>query len=57
MATADDDYKEVRFDKYCSKCKYKDVDDTKGQPPCHECLSDPVNYGTEVPVKFKAKEK
>lgn len=53
MSTINNDYKEVRFDKYCEKCKYKDVDDTKSQEPCNECLDNPVNYCTEKPVNFK----
>lgn len=55
MPTADNDYKEARFDIYCAKCEHKDVNDMKGKEPCNECLDNPVNYGTEVPVKFEEK--
>lgn len=56
MPAIDNDYQEVYFDKYCDKCKYKDVDDTKGKAPCHECLSEPTNLYSHVPVKFKEKD-
>lgn len=55
MTTTDNDYKEVAFNKYCPKCKYEKIDDTKGKEPCDECLDNPVNYGTEVPAKFEEK--
>lgn len=56
MSAIDNDYQEVYFDKYCDKCKYKDVDDTKGKAPCHECLSEPTNLYSHVPVRFKEKD-
>lgn len=46
----------VNFEEYCKKCKFKDVDDTKGEEPCNECLSTPVNENSEKPICFKEKE-
>ena len=48
------EYKEVRFDLYCKKCKYE-----KAQmldEPCNECLDNPLNYASVKPVKFEEKE-
>ena len=42
---------EVRFDIYCSKCKYKVLDEK--QDPCNECLAMPMNEDTQKPVFFK----
>lgn len=47
-------YKEVRFDLYCDKCKYKDVDDV--EEPCNECLTNTSNLFSVRPVKFEEKE-
>lgn len=44
--------KEVRFDEYCSKCRYKDDEKTD---KCEECLETPVRYGTRKPLNFKEK--
>ena len=44
--------KEVRFDEFCSKCQFKDVDE--GEDPCNECLHHPVNLHSRVPTEFKA---
>lgn len=46
-----DERKEVYFDKYCEKCKYKDLKEVKD--PCHECLSNPVNLYSHKPINFK----
>lgn len=46
-----DERKEVYFDKYCEKCKYKDLKEAKD--PCHECLSNPVNLYSHKPINFK----
>lgn len=48
------EFKEVRFDKYCKTCEYektKDVDD-----PCNECLENPANLHSQKPVNFKEKQ-
>ena len=46
-------YKEVRFDQYCNKCKYKDLDESES--PCYECLEDPVNVYSHKPVHWEEK--
>lgn len=55
MPITESEDEEVYFYQYCPKCKHKDVDDTKGKAPCHECLSEPVNLGSHKPVKFEEK--
>lgn len=52
---ADEEYKMVRFDKYCEKCKH--LNDEEWKDPCHFCLSNPLNFESDVPVKFKEKDK
>lgn len=47
------DYKEVRFDEYCEKCKHKNTLEFKD--PCNECLDHPVNVSSK-PIKFEEKE-
>lgn len=51
----DNEYKEVYFHEYCSKCKHKElpVIDT----PCEECLDEPINLYSHKPVKFEEKGK
>ena len=46
--------KEVYFDQYCNKCKYKDKLEEKD--PCHECLGNPTNLYSHKPVKYEEKE-
>lgn len=48
-------WKEVRFNEYCDKCKYKDVDET--EDPCNECLTHPANWCSHKPVKFEEDKK
>ena len=43
--------KEVYFDKYCSKCVYKNKDEK--DDPCDECLCNPSNENSHKPVNFK----
>lgn len=43
----------VEFDKYCSTCQYKNVDDTKGLEPCNECLANPINTNSRKPINYK----
>ena len=45
--------KEVRFDLYCEKCKYKGRKES--EEPCDECLEHGVNDASHKPVKFEAK--
>lgn len=50
-----EELKEVRFDKYCKTCEYKDVAEEKD--PCHFCLAEPANHQSEKPVNWKEREK
>ena len=56
MASSDSELKEVRFDKYCSKCKYWESGREDGQAkvaPCDDCLEKPIRTGTEVPIRWE----
>lgn len=44
----------VRFDKYCPKCEYYDLDE--GKDPCNECLYSPANQNSQKPINFKEKK-
>lgn len=46
--------REVRFDKYCELCKYKELDDIKD--PCNDCLGEPVNECSHKPVYFEEQQ-
>lgn len=46
-----DQEKEVRFDIYCKKCKYKDLKEE--EDPCWDCLVETVNVDSKKPVYFK----
>ena len=48
-------YKEVYFDQYCEKCKYKDIEET--EEPCDECMGESTNWNTHRPVKYEEKGK
>lgn len=43
--------KEVYFDQYCSKCKYKDT--PEGEDPCDDCLAYPWMPNSHKPINFK----
>lgn len=43
--------KEVRFDRWCSKCKYKNL--KENEDPCWDCLDEPVNENSTKPLYFK----
>lgn len=43
--------KEVRFDNWCHKCIYFDVDDAAGGEPCNECLAETAREHTTKPLK------
>jgi len=45
----------VEFDKYCPRCKHKDV--TPTADPCNECLTVPAREGTRKPEKFEEGKK
>ena len=47
--------REVRFDIYCELCKYERR--LEKEPPCCDCLDEPVNIDSEKPVYFEKKEK
>ena len=47
------DTKEVRFDIWCPTCLYLDVDDTKGNSPCNECLEISARFYSTKPEKYK----
>ena len=40
-------FREVRFDKYCETCKYKELDEVKD--PCNDCLAIGMREETEKP--------
>ena len=46
-----DIFREVRFDKYCETCKYKDLDEVKD--PCNNCLAVGMREETEVPEFYE----
>ena len=48
-----ENYKEVDFKNYCSKCKYKNLEETKD--PCNECLTEGARLNTRKPLRFKEK--
>ena len=48
------EYKMVDFDKYCSKCIYEKVKET--EDPCNDCLTEPMNVDSNIPVCFKSQE-
>ena len=45
----------VEYDKYCDKCKYKNIKDT--EDPCDECLGSPVRESSKRPINWKKSEK
>ena len=44
----------VRFDKYCKICQYKDVQEEKD--PCRRCLEVIMRAFTSTPLHWKEKE-
>lgn len=49
------EYREVRYDKYCETCEYKNEPEEEGV--CDECLHVPINLYSEKPVNWKEKKK
>lgn len=47
----DDQYKEVYYNEYCYRCKSKNL--LENEPPCDECLSEPINLYSHKPVRFE----
>lgn len=46
--------KEVRFDKWCSKCEHKEMPET--DDPCNDCLAQGYNVDSTKPLYFKEAE-
>ncbi len=46
-----EEIKLVEFDKFCSKCKYYKLDEA--EEPCRECLTNPINFNSIKPTRFK----
>lgn len=49
------EYKEVLFGIYCEKCE--NFKKNEFEKPCDECLANPLNLNSRIPIKFKEKEK
>ena len=47
-------FKEVYFDNFCALCKHKD--NKESEPPCDDCLNEPVNENSHRPLYFEKKE-
>lgn len=47
------DPKEVRFDKYCSTCKHKDVPESDPEGACWDCLEQFTNIDSEKPINYE----
>ena len=50
---AENIFKEIRFDLYCSQGKEEKTKETDG--PCNECLAEPINQYSNKPIHFKKK--
>ena len=50
----ENEFKEVRFDIYCAKCKHAGT--LECQDPCNDCLDWPAREQTEKPLFFEEKE-
>lgn len=53
MGLGDSEIKEVRFDKWCPRCK--NWNDGKELLVCDECLEKFTRRGTEKPLKWEQK--
>ena len=47
----EDDFKEVRFDRFCYRCKHSKKDGH--EDPCNECLEFGMREGSEEPTNFE----
>lgn len=54
MNVIENEYKEVKFNEYCPKCKFKDRKNE--QVPCCYCMDEPLNLHSHKPMKFEEKE-
>lgn len=47
----DTNLNEIRFDRYCYRCKHKDLDEVKD--PCNDCLDNGALLNTKKPLYFE----
>ena len=52
MSQGENQEREVRFDLYCKTCMHKD-ESVEWNGTCDQCLSEPVRYDSEKPVKYE----
>ena len=50
----DNNTKEVYFSQYCSDCEFEYTPEEN--PPCDDCLAEPMNINSHKPTHFKPKE-
>ena len=48
------DYKEVRYDIYCTKCEHEKTPES--EEPCYECLEESVNLHSHKPINWEEKD-
>ena len=48
--------KEVRFDKWCSKCKHEEESEFDVNSACFDCMYDGSNEDSTKPIKWQEKE-
>ena len=48
-----DEFKIVRFDLYCNRCKHEEKDEA--DEPCNSCLDIPARQNTHVPEFWEAR--
>lgn len=53
----EDSYKEVYFDQYCKTCRYAKNSEDDVNSPCYDCLAEPVNLYSHVPVNYEKNAK
>ena len=46
--------KEVYFNEYCDRCKYRDL--PASDEPCFECLDFPARENSHKPAKFEERD-
>lgn len=49
----DNNYKEVRYDQYCSSCKY--ANESEAYDKCNECLNEPARLYSHKPLNWEEK--
>ena len=45
----------VDFESHCKMCKHKDV--PQEEDPCDECLGEPMNTDSDIPVRYEPAHK